>query len=54
MKSNNAGEDLWPRVEAGNEKLKQDAQTRYADSMQPISALYVTQLEAILQQKYVS
>ena len=54
MKPIYAGEDIWLRAETANEKLKQDAQSQNYNSMQTKSVLYMTQLEAISLQYYVS
>ena len=50
MKPNNAGKDIWQRVQTVNQKLKQNAQTQDVDGMQAMSVLYMTQLEAVSQQ----
>ena len=40
MKPNNTGKEMWQRAQTANQKLKQNAQTHDADSMQAISVLY--------------
>ena len=54
MKPNSAGEDMCLRTETPYEKLKQDAQTQNAYGIQAMSVSYMTQLEAISQEQYVS
>ena len=56
MRLNNAGEDMWPRAQTANEKLKQDTQshTQDADGVNAMSVLYMSLSEAISQHKYVS
>ena len=49
MKPYNAGEGIWLRAETANEKVEQNAQTQYADGIEPKSVIYVTQLEAMSQ-----
>ena len=49
MEPNNAGENIWLRVQTIDQKLKQIAQTKDVDSRQAFSVLYTTHLEAISQ-----
>ena len=50
MKPNNAGKEMWLRVQTVNQKLKQNAQTQDGDGMQTIFVQNMTQLEVIFQQ----
>ena len=49
MKSDNAGEDMWFRIETANEKLKQIVLTQNTDGMQAFPVLYLENLEAVSQ-----
>ena len=51
---NNAGEDMWLQAETTCEKLKLDEQTQDADGVKALYLAYMTQLEAISQQQYIS
>ena len=45
---------MWQRAQTPIQKLKQNAQTQNPDAMQAMSVLYMTLLEAVSQQLYVS
>ena len=45
---------MWQRAQTANLEFKQNAQLQDADGMQAMSSLYMTLLEALSQQKYVS
>ena len=50
MKWNNAGNGMWLRAQAANQKLKQQAQTQVFGGMQAYSVFYMLQLEVTSQQ----
>ena len=45
---------MWLRAQTAYEKLKQYAQAQDAEGMQAMFVLYMTKLDAISQQRYVS
>ena len=50
MEPNNAGQNMWLRTENANKNVKQYAQTGDTDGMQAMYVLYITQIDAMLQQ----
>ena len=54
MSRNNAGKDMWLRAQTANQKWKQKIQTEDSNGIQVLSVVYMTQIEPICQQQYIS
>ena len=51
MQPTSAGKEMWLWAQTADQKLEQNAQIHDADGMQALFVLFMTELEAVSQQK---